>query len=242
MSDAQPFPFADRYTLFLDLLGFAQAIEDWDSGRAGALVVLLRELATAQSSFDIDRSAGQDGSQRIRIVPEITTFSDHIVASFPLPPEVALDPVVIDPVLREAQKVVAGIAFRALGIGLLIRGGLTYGKLFHDGRVVVGEAMNDAYRLERQVAILPRVVVSERITSKILPAERPRRLLQDGDGVLHVNYFSELMRQAASSAKRLQTWRETVDDNIRKLEAAQSTSQLANWTWFRDRLEQTSRA
>jgi hypothetical protein len=219
MSDGQPSPFADHYTLFLDLLGFAQAVEDWDSGRAGALVMLLQELATARSSFDIDQSAGRDGSQRIRIVPQITTFSDHIVASFPLPPEIALDPIVIDTVLGEAQLVIASIAFRALGIGLLIRGGITYGKLFHDGRVVVGEAMNDAYRLERQVAIHPRVAVSERIYSKLPAIERSRRLLQDADGVLHVNYFTELVRQAAGSAGRLQTWCETIEGSIEEAQA-----------------------
>jgi hypothetical protein len=242
MSEAEPFPFADHYTLFLDLLGFAQAVEDSNSARAGTLVMLLRELATARSSFELDRSPQQDGSQRIRIVPEITTFSDHIVASFPLPPVSALDPVVIDKVLGEAQKVIAGIAFRALGLGFLLRGGLTYGKLFHEGRVVVGEAMIDAYRLEREVATYPRVVVSPRIHSNIPLIERSRRLLQDSDGALHLNYFSELASQAAGSAQRLQTWRQTIDENIKQLEATRSVSQMANWAWFRDRLEQALRA
>jgi hypothetical protein len=242
MSEAEPSPFADHYTLFLDLLGFAQAVEHSDSGRAGALVLLLRELATARSSFELDRSPQQDGSQRIRIVPEITTFSDHIVASFPLPPEIALDPGVIDKVLGEAQKVIAGIAFRALGLGFLLRGGLTYGKLFHEGRVVVGEAMIDAYRLEREVATYPRVVVSPRIHSHIPLIERSHRLLQDGDGALHLNYFSELASQAAGSAQRLQTWRQTIDENIKQLEDTRSVSQMANWAWFRERMEQALRA
>ena len=241
MPDNKSDLFADHYVLFIDFLGFAEAAEHWDDGRAAALAILLSELSTAQSSFEIDGSARQDGSGRIKIVPDITTFSDHIVASFPLAADIALAPHVIDPLLHEADRIVASIAFRALGIGLLIRGGLTYGKLFHQGRVVMGEAMNDAYRLERQVASYPRIVVSPRIYSRLPAADRPVRLLQDRDGVLHVNYFPELIRQAASSAERLRAWRATIDESIQRLEAVQALHQMAKWAWFKDRLEEAMR-
>src|SRR5262249_12721319 len=105
----------------------------------------------------------------------------------------------------------------------------------------MGEAMNDTYRLERLVASYPRIVVSPRIYSRLPHDERPRRLLQDRDGVLHVNYFPELMRQAAGSAERLRAWRTTIDDNITRLEQAQALHQMAKCAWFKDRFEEAAR-
>ena len=45
----------------------------------------------------------------------------------------------------------------------LVRGGLTTGKLYHTGKHVVGPAMIEAYRLESQVAQVPRVVIDEKL-------------------------------------------------------------------------------
>lgn len=66
--------------------------------------------------------------------------------------------------------------------------------------------------------------------------------VRDEDGVLHVDYFAELLRQAANSMQRLSTWRESIDGNIRRLEERQLRSQMAKWAWFKDRLEEALRA
>src|SRR5215208_1045387 len=69
--------------LFLDFLGFASAVQDWDENRMEALIEVLVALAGAQSTFDIEGEPQKDGSYRITSRAEITTFSDHIVVSYP---------------------------------------------------------------------------------------------------------------------------------------------------------------
>jgi hypothetical protein len=73
------------------------------------------------------------------------------------------------------------VAMAGLSVRLLVRGALSRGRLYHHGRVVVGEAMVDAYLLECKVALHPRVVVSPRITDD-------NRLFTDTDGQRCLDY------------------------------------------------------
>lgn len=83
--------------------------------------------------------------------------------------------------------------------GYLVRGGLAVGDLFMDDMVVFGPALVEAYRLESEVAVHPRVVLCDnavrlaRLHSKYY---RPRRsapqneeLLVDVDGHCFVDYL-----------------------------------------------------
>ena len=69
--------------LFLDFLGFASAVEEWDDERMERLVGVLAALAEAQSSFDVQGEVLENGGYRITSPAAITTFSDNIVVSYP---------------------------------------------------------------------------------------------------------------------------------------------------------------
>ncbi len=45
--------------------------------------------------------------------------------------------------------------------GIMIRGGVTIGDLYHRNNIVYGPAMIEAYRLESKCAIYPRIIMSE---------------------------------------------------------------------------------
>jgi hypothetical protein len=76
-------PLFDRFTLFFDFLGSSMATS-WPKDRLYPFLDLLIAIAAQmQSTQDIDGSAQQDGSYRIRITPEVTAFSDNIVVSYP---------------------------------------------------------------------------------------------------------------------------------------------------------------
>ena len=143
----------EHEVLFLDFLGFASAVQGWDDDRMRKLISVLVNIAEAQSAFDINGQAQSDGSYKITILPEITTFSDNLVVSCPI---LAADTAAVDVggvlsngwagIVREhMQNITAQVVMAALDVGLLVRGGLSRGKLYHSGRVVVGEAMVDAY-------------------------------------------------------------------------------------------------
>jgi hypothetical protein len=196
-------PYCSSEVLFLDFLGFAAAVQNWNDERMEKLIEVLVAIADAQSNFDIKGESQADGSYKITSPAEITTFSDHIVVSYPRivrPADVAVDlwGVISNGwagmVREQMQKITAQVAIAGLGVGLLVRGGLSQGKLYHHGRVVVGEAMVDAYHLESKVARNARVVVSPRISDN-------DRLFEDMDGKRCLDYIGEMMLLAAPGDK-----------------------------------------
>lgn len=229
MSSGTATELPEQFVIFLDFLGFSEAATSWDVERTFPLLDLLIGIAASKSAFSVDGKAQEDGSYKIQIAPEITTFSDHVVASFHLFDqniEVAgvLFPFWLDMCLSEAQRIVGTIALEALRIGLLVRGGVTVGKLYHSGGVVFGEGMVNAYLLESRVANYPRIVVSSRVYSKLPEANR-HRLRRDKDGIWHLNYLSRLTAQPASSGEdygdAVRSWIaasvKTIDNNMRVL-------------------------
>lgn len=77
----------------------------------------------------------------------VTTFSDSIIISYPINHMYDL--------LFETLSITGAI----LSSGYLVRGGITFGKLYHDERNVFGPAMNRAYDLESKVADVPRIIL-----------------------------------------------------------------------------------
>lgn len=48
-----------------------------------------------------------------------------------------------------------------MGLGILIRGGIAIGPLYHSGQIVYGPAMNQAYLLESVYAVYPHIILDE---------------------------------------------------------------------------------
>lgn len=83
---------------------------------------------------------------------QITQFSDSIVFSF----------------IPTRHYFMTFHFFKELSIKMIMkhkvifRGGITFGKIFHDAELLFGPAMNCAYRLESVEAKFPRIVIDER--------------------------------------------------------------------------------
>jgi hypothetical protein len=197
-------PLQERFTLFFDFLGSSTATS-WSKERLYPFLDLLIAIGTQmQSAQNIDGSPQSDGSYRISITPEVTVFSDNIVVSYPSLGDETSVPSEIPAHLRfethwakfmcqDAIRILSGVAEMGLRIGVLIRGGFSFGQLYHENGVVFGEAMVDAYQLESKHAIYPRVLVSNRIIERLtgIPDAYRTFLLQDADGRYHLNYFAE---------------------------------------------------
>lgn len=53
-----------------------------------------------------------------------------------------------------------GILARVMmAVGFVVRGGVTIGKMYHEGTIAVGPALTRAYMLESEVALYPRIVI-----------------------------------------------------------------------------------
>jgi hypothetical protein len=216
--------------------------------RVARLAGLLTWLATAESSFDIRGKALEDGSYKFNTNANITTFSDHVVISYPYGvhdyPELELEQrelikvMWIELVLKHMQEIVASVALEAIDMDMLVRGGLSVGSLFHRGRVVIGEAMIDAYGLENRVAIYPRIAVSPRLYQEIPEDDRRKRLVLDQDGIWHLDYFAPMAQRVDKlhGHASVREWRsaslERIARHERSLLAAGKTGAAAKWTRF----------
>ena len=226
--------FFDRFVLYLDFLGVSDAAISWPDERAAQLIEVLKIVAAERAPFDIDGTSQPDGSYKFLVTAETSTFSDHIVASyiFPKDPEIPAE-FLTEMYLSLSQDMVARVAVHALNVGLLIRGGLTIGKLYHAGGVVFGEGMIDAYRLENRVASYPRVVVSSRIYDKVPPRSQ-HRVMQDTDGIRHLDYFSAMTRMLPETERGVWIKRSlaTIEQNVGLFEKGEKWNEFGKWSWF----------
>ncbi len=247
--------FEDRFTLFLDFLGASNAARTWPKDRLYDFVDLLTRLSHAQSVEYIVGDAKEDGSYGFTITPEVTTFSDNVVVSWRgVPEEGPVSGIAshwTEIICKDAIRIIFGVADSALQIGLLVRGSFSYGQLYHQQGVVFGEAMVDAYRLETKIANDPRIVVCDRIISK-LSHERPENmldtLLRDRDGRWHLNYFTAMMRHAAPPSPdawdQALAWKQRhlarIEQEIgilKVLDANDGRDRTGKWEWFKERFE-----
>ena len=243
----------DRFTIFFDFLGSSEATK-WPKARLYPFLDLLIAIAAQmQTAQHIDGGRQADDSFRFSITPEVTAFSDNIVVSYPW----AADETDVFPdgsppmfvamwttfMCRDAIRVLSGVAEMALRIGVLIRGGFTFGQLYHENGVVFGEAMVEAHDLEDTQAVTPRVLVSNRILERLAldPAADRSFLLQDADGRWHLNYFARMIDNASDSPmseESARAWKSahfaTID---REIAAASKASIAEKWTWFKTHFE-----
>lgn len=169
--------YENRAVLFLDILGFSDLVQQ---GKANRLLGALEHLQ--------GRALEAKGTEKL----DFTAFSDCVVVSTPM-----LDG-------RGALQIVYYAQFLALDLlarGFLTRGAIVSGQLYHQGNIVLGPALVDAYKLESKKALYPRILVSHSIlggvadiiaklaTSGTFNSVQPF-FREDFDGALHVDIFS----------------------------------------------------
>jgi hypothetical protein len=257
MSD-NDLPLKERSTLFFDFLGSSTATS-WPKERLYPFLDLLITIgAQMQSAQNIDGSPEQDGSYRISVTPEVTAFSDNIVVSYPsigdetsvlgIPARLRIEPLWAKFMCQDAIRILSGVAEMGLRIGVLIRGGFSFGQLYHENGVVFGEAMVDANQSESKYVIYPRVLVSDRIVERLAGIADADRtfLLRDMDGRLHLNYFAEMIRHSTTGPlddKHARRWKRahlsTIDAKIDAASAV-DTRIVEKWIWFKAQFERAT--
>jgi hypothetical protein len=236
----------EQFTAYIDLLGFKEfsTQKDVESDEKRQEVLgFLRTLSMLRGDFDL-QSTTQEIGKTSYIKPAISTFSDHIVISYPLDPISAdggLDeqftPVLV---MLQFNDLLTKIARAALRIGFLVRGGATIGKLYHAQGVVFGEALVDAYEIESRTSIYPRVVLSHKITSRFKLIETQPSIMKCDDGLYCFDYYSNLVldtgiighNYAASVKSSFDDIISTVVRNLNELESCERLNELAKWAWF----------
>jgi hypothetical protein len=197
--------YEDHFAMFVDLLGFAEAVESVDDSRRQAVLQMLRSMAANRSNFQYTREETSPRSYRTQMVPSVSTFSDHILISYPLSgiPDQGPWNLTFNPLLLCAQ-IAAELAREAMAIGFLIRGAATIAPLYHADGVVFGEALVEAYRLETRTAFYPRIVLSDKITRHPeMTKRRPPFVAIDSDGLAYLDYFGLMLMGMHTGSSKL---------------------------------------
>jgi hypothetical protein len=199
----------DRVTGFVDILGFADMVRraDNDSGYRTKIIDALARVNSVKSPL------GGETDLRVQ------NFSDSLILSATDTPDGFWHLLLTLDVL----------AWNLLQIGVLVRGGVTIGGMYHKPEMVFGVAVNEAYRLESTIAKFPRIVLSARAfeasneythTDEIWATYRQSRLLRDRDGVWFLNHLNDLScfnRQEPVSPDALKHPLCIVGRNVRKI-------------------------
>jgi hypothetical protein len=235
--------YEEQFTAFVDFLGFKSVSTGSDDAIRLKILELLRGLAALRSEFTVQKQDRPDGSMQTSFSAAISTFSDHIVISYPL--HAMGGEFARVSILNHFSRLAARIAAAALRIGFLIRGGVTIGKLFHAGGVVFGEALVHAFEAESKLAHYPRVVLSPQLCARpdwtqYLGVKR------DHDGIFYVDYFKDIPFYAAvpgeNFQEQIQSWYAEivpiVGNNLKTLASEGRMNELAKWTWFATKLRE----
>jgi hypothetical protein len=172
--------YSERVVAFIDILGFSAIVANSITSpeQASSLVKILQQMADGARS-DLNFAAGEDF--------KVQTFSDCIVMS-----ENASDYG-----LSHLVYAVSGLARDLLAEGVLARGGIAKGRLYHSDGIVFGPALIVAYGLESTTAKYPRIVVDRGAHQHFKQIQANRDLVNeqnqlryDDDGPVFVDFLA----------------------------------------------------
>lgn len=157
-----------RIVCFIDILGFSDLIERYDTDETSTL------LQDIQESFEIAinsllQNTNLRKSEAVKYL-EYKTFSDNIVISIPFFDNQ-------EDFLSNFN--ILAIYVRALQYTMMnkkfyMRGGISIGSYYADKNIIFSKGLVNAYYLESKKAIYPRVVIDKNIIEKLLKYDSSR--------------------------------------------------------------------
>ncbi|AEJ00827.1 hypothetical protein Nit79A3_0962 [Nitrosomonas sp. Is79A3] len=187
--------YEDRYCLFLDILGFQSHVDETIKGgnkNKSAMTFTKLKGALDQISVDVHYRDAVEISGKLRSTSRrVTQFSDSVIVSYLRnePHGTGVTSILMD---------VHNLQLALLQRGILLRGAITAGQLYHDEKLVFGPALNEAVALER-LANYPRVILDGEILDeaglKRSPSPSLSRTInsmvaEDFDGLFYIDYFN----------------------------------------------------
>src|SRR5579871_1617831 len=161
-------PPSDRLIVYLDILGWSEIVSE--EKRAGDVASAMLEVQAEKDTHEIARRL-----TRTDDAVQTSEFSDCVV--FSCDPE-------SDWARESLLRRVCRLSLLWLHRGFLCRGAVVIGRVVHSDKVIYGSGLVDAYRLEREVAVYPRIVVRE---ADILRLGLESKVFRMDDGVPFLN-------------------------------------------------------
>jgi hypothetical protein len=146
--------YEERYCAFVDILGFQGLVAELNRG---ALVVdqvreLLRAIQSPSHDATFSKSIGVDDADLRQ-----QSISDAIcITASPTRAGLLL-----------LFKSLEGLGLRVLHRGYFARGAVVKGRIYHDDHMAFGDALIQAYNLERTIVRFPRIMITRTVALDI---------------------------------------------------------------------------
>lgn len=215
--------YEERVVAFVDILGFSAMICETEKNSKEIIEDSNKIRSVLQDIKDYQRN-NEDNNYK-EMGSEVTIFSDSIVISKSMDWKYGD---VFHTVLDMLH-----LQMDLLSKGILLRGGITVGNLYHRDNIVFGPAMIEAYKMESECAKYPRIIVDENIyerAKKNCPEQNTEEmeieyidelLYKDvDDGRLFINYIGNVSEFdcADDHSIYLSQVRELIIDGLKKSE------------------------
>lgn len=161
---------------FIDVLGSSKAIKNNANESSNAIHIAYDETIVQFKKYHSEHMNE----------PKVDIFSDNIILS---------NEIVEGKEERAFLSIIFFSALLQMNMwinNLLVRGGISCGDFFSDERMIWGNALIQAYKLEGQIAIYPRIIVEPEIAEiikSIMKPEKGKLLCEDFDGIYFVDPF-----------------------------------------------------
>lgn len=170
--------YEKRIIAFIDILGFKNIVRnEYECEKVNAILKLPYYIR----KDDLPKISKLSGVM-------MTSISDSIVISVKIS-----NPSAMNKIVRMVTVLVQSLLSYA---GILLRGGIALGKVFHDEEVVYGPGLVNAYELESKLAIYPRIIISEKDLDEIVYQHKQisaesnyEKFKKDKDGMLYLDIF-----------------------------------------------------
>lgn len=131
---------------------------------------------------------------------------------------------------RNIIMIIARLQQEFLKRELLLRGGIAEGNCYFDKVMVMGDALIQAYKLESEVAIYPRIIISPNLCSNISQTIIEKYLKPDLDGYYYIDYISEFFNKTKASPELIQ---KCYDWLCQQIEDAESEHIAQKYRWLK---------
>lgn len=162
-----------HFVAFIDLLGFSEMVKKDLEAPLGTQKYMDKLYRIHKKTLELNKST---------LDLQLVQFSDSIViatkfdkANFPL-----------------FLKIISEFQYNLIEEGILVRGGITYGKHFYNDGFMYSLGLIEAYQLESKVARFPRVIVSKDLIDLLYEEQvnlEDLYLLQEYDGHYFIDYL-----------------------------------------------------
>ena len=163
--------YQNRIVAFIDILGLGALVVSLTEQPAlhERLFSALTHIKSYKMTSQMDNTAHSD--------LEVSVFSDSIAISTEK---------------HNFNKIIwasGWLQAQLLGLGILTRGGISFGKTVHADDILYGEGILKAYKIESSAAVYPRIVVDPALIYQIEGPSKYIFLKKDSDGLWFVDPF-----------------------------------------------------